>query len=328
MSGRVLAVLDGTASGIHRRALAAAGLAQRLSSEAGLAADVVVAGTSARAPGRWQRAWQCERVAPGSLAAELAGIVNGDDYQAVVAGDTPFGRELAARLAVKLGAPIVAPVLSLRIQGGVLRVTRPAQSGAATATLEVHRTPLVAIAHPDMLRASASAPSAPATTTIERLDAVAGTNPFETLGEEQLGPFEMDVAEADVVVAGGRGVGEGGFAMLGELAALLGGSVGATRVAVDLGWAPYARQVGLTGKTVSPRLYVACGVSGAIHHAMGMRDSGFIVAINNDPQAPIFKVANVAIVGDVRDVVPSVIRELSRRKPGTPGAAALAGALR
>jgi electron transfer flavoprotein alpha subunit len=326
LAGRVLAVVDGTAAGIHRRSLAAVALAQRLSSEAGVAADVVVAGASAHPPGHWQRAWQFEGGAPGTLAGELAKIVNGGDYLAVVAGDTPFGRELAARLAVRLDAPIVAPILSLRLQAGVLRATRPAQSGAATATLEVHRTPLVAIAHPDMLRASAS--DAPAAMTIERLDASAATNPFETLSEEQLGPFEMDVAEADVVVAGGRGVGEGGFAMLGELAALLGGSVGATRVAVDLGWAPYARQVGLTGKTVSPRLYVACGVSGAIHHAMGMRDSGFIVAINNDPQAPIFKVANVAIVGDVRDVVPSVIRELSRRKTGTPATALLAGALR
>ena len=326
MAGRVLAVIDGTAAGIHRRALAAVALTQRLCSEAGLAADVVVAGTSACPPGRWQRGWQFEARAPGTLAAELARIVHGDEYLAVVAGDTPFGRELAARLAVSLGAPIVAPVLSLRVQAGVLRATRPAQSGAATATLEIHRTPLVAIAHPDML--GAPAPGAPPALPFERLYAGDATNPFETLGEEQLGPFEMDVTEADVVVAGGRGVGEGGFAMLGELAALLGGSVGATRVAVDLGWAPYARQVGLTGKTVSPRLYVACGVSGAIHHAMGMRDSGFIVAINNDPQAPIFKVANVAIVGDVRDIVPAVIKELSTRKTGTLATALLAGAPR
>lgn len=325
MAQRILAVVDGTSSGIHRRALAAAGLAQRFASEAGLLADVVAVGPVVAVPGRWQNAWQCDTGTPRALLEELARIILGDEYLAVIAGETPFGRELAARLAVKLEAPVIAPVLSLRIQGGVLRAVRSARSGAATATLEVHRRPLVAIAHPDMLRASAS--DAPAPVTCGRLSASDAWEPFETVGEEQLGPFEMDVAEADVVVAGGRGVGEGGFAMLAELAALLGGSVGASRVAVDLGWAPYARQVGLTGKTVSPRLYVACGISGAIHHAMGMRDSGFIVAINNDPQAPILKIANVAIVGDVRDVLPAVIRDLTKRK-GQPPVAALAGALR
>lgn len=325
MAGRVLAVVDGTATGVHRRALAAAGLAQRLVSEAGLAADVVVVGFPGHPSGRWQRAWRSEASSPQGLAGELAGIVNGDEYLAVIGGDTPFGRELCARLAVRLGAPVVAPVLSLRLQGGKLRVVRPAQYGAATATLEVARPPLVAIAHADMMRAT-SADSAGGL-EFEPLRAIGPGEPVEVLGEEQLSPFEMDVTEADVVVAGGRGVGEGGFAMLSELAALLGGSVGATRVAVDLGWAPYPRQVGLTGKTVSPRLYVACGISGAIHHAMGMRESGFVVAINIDPQAPIFKIAHAAIVGDVRDIVPSVIKELSRRTNVSPVAAVLAGAL-
>ncbi|MBK7726136.1 MAG: hypothetical protein IPI33_13145 [Dehalococcoidia bacterium] len=118
MAGRVLAVVDGTATGVHRRALAAAGLAQRLVSEAGLAADVVVVGFPGHPPGRWQRAWRSEASSPQGLAGELAGIVNGDEYLAVIGGDTPFGRELCARLAVRLGAPVVAPVLSLRLQGG------------------------------------------------------------------------------------------------------------------------------------------------------------------------------------------------------------------
>ncbi|MBE7518109.1 MAG: electron transfer flavoprotein subunit alpha/FixB family protein [Thermoflexaceae bacterium] len=136
----------------------------------------------------------------------------------------------------------------------------------------------------------------------------------------------MDVTEADVVVAGGRGVGgPEGFERLAELATLLGGSVGASRVAVDLGWAPYARQVGLTGKSVSPRLYIACGISGAIHHTLGMRDSSFIVAINSDARAPIFKIANVSIVGDLNEILPALITGLKARSTGTARVAAIAG---
>jgi len=146
------------------------------------------------------------------------------------------------------------------------------------------------------------------------------------VSEERLGPWEMDIAEADVVVAGGRGVGgPDGFALLADLAALLEGGVGASRVAVDAGWAPRSSQVGLTGKTVSPRLYVACGISGAIHHTLGMRDSAFIIVINSDPQAPIFKIANVGIVGDVRQVVPNLIADLRSRRTSNDAAAVLTG---
>jgi electron transfer flavoprotein alpha subunit len=121
----------------------------------------------------------------------------------------------------------------------------------------------------------------------------------------------MDLLDADVVVAGGRGMGgPEGFALIEELAGLLGGTVGASRVAVDAGWAPSARQVGLTGKTVSPRLYIACGISGAPHHLLGMRDSSLIVAINSDPRAPIFTIAHVSVVGDVHRVIPELIASL------------------
>jgi electron transfer flavoprotein alpha subunit len=318
----VLVVVEGTASGIHRRALPAIALAQRFASDSSLEADVVIAGPPAPVPGRWVRSWQCETSSARELAAAVACLGGATEYAAIITGETPLGRELAGRLAVQLDVPVAAPILSLRVRGEALHAVCPARAGRATATLEL-RMPAVAIAHPDVTGVAAS-PSTPVLAG-QALETVSLAEPVERAGEEQVGPWEMDVAEADVVVSGGRGVGPAGFEMLGELAGLLGGSVGATRVAVDLGWVPYARQVGLTGKSVAPRLYVACGISGAIHHTMGMRDASFIVAINKDANAPIMKIANAAIVADAGDVLPALISELRARAPGAR-VAALAGA--
>jgi electron transfer flavoprotein alpha subunit len=221
--------------------------------------------------------------------------------------------------------PIVASVLGLRERNGTILAARPAVGGTRTATIPILRSPAVIIVNPDAGHAGQSVTAAgPETVT---LDADAVEPAFPLIREGRLGPWEMDVTDADVVVAGGRGMGGAdGFAMLADLATLLGGSVGASRVAVDSGWVPYARQVGLTGKSVSPRLYIACGISGAIHHTLGMRESSFIVAVNSDAAAPIFKIANVAIVGDVKQIVPSLIAELSKR-PSASREKLLAGAV-
>jgi electron transfer flavoprotein alpha subunit len=121
----------------------------------------------------------------------------------------------------------------------------------------------------------------------------------------------MDLMSADVIVAGGRGVGgPDGFALLERLAQRLGGALAASRAAVDAGWVPAHRQVGLSGKTVAPRLYIACGISGATHHVVGMKDAKSVIAINSDKSAPIFKIADVAILGDVHEVIPRVLEKL------------------
>jgi len=124
----------------------------------------------------------------------------------------------------------------------------------------------------------------------------------------------VDLQEAEIIVSGGRGIGEGkNFEILRTLARLLGGTVGASRAAVDSGWIPYPHQVGQTGTTVKPKIYIACGISGAIQHLAGMQTSDYIIAINKDPEAPIFKVANLGIVGDLFEVLPLLIRKLEQK---------------
>ena len=324
MTDGLLAVVDGGTSGLHPRAFAAAALAQKAVADTGAEADLIVIGGARPSFGRWRRSLRAAAADGASLASAIADHLEENDYAAVAIGDSPLGREIAGRLAARLGLPVVGATASFTVKGDALEVIRPAVGGKRTARLAIHRSPALLLIDPESA-ASATQQQA-ALPDAEDLPVDSADPPFAAVDEERLGPWEMDIAEADVVVAGGRGVGgPDGFALLADLAAVLEGGVGASRVAVDAGWAPRSSQVGLTGKTVSPRLYVACGISGAIHHTLGMRDSAFIVVINSDPQASIFKIANVSIVGDVREVVPNLIADLTSRRTAQGAAAVLTG---
>jgi electron transfer flavoprotein alpha subunit len=192
--------------------------------------------------------------------------------------------------------------------------TRPAFGGNIMATIITPRTyPQMATARPGVFKAAVPA-AAPAGEVI-RVDLAA-------LEKSPRSRFVSTVAEikeriplnaAEVIVAGGRGLKEAKhIKLLEELADLLGGAVGATRAAVDAGWIPYAHQIGQTGKTVSPKLYIACGISGASQHVVGMQSADIIVAINKDPQAPIFQVADVGLVGDLFEIIPALIQEIKK----------------
>ncbi len=226
----------------------------------------------------------------------------------ILIGATAMGKDLAPRLAARLGVGVASDCTALEIEDGRLVAIRPVFAGKALAKVKLHGDPQIATLRPNVL--AAPQPDASATATIEPVAAASGDVRAQVVDIVGAGEGVIDVAEADIIVSGGRGVaGPEGFAPITSLAKTLGAAVGASRAAVDAGWIEHAHQVGQTGKTVTPNLYIACGISGAIQHLAGMKTSKVIVAVNKDPEAPIFKVADYGIVGDLFDVVPLLEKE-------------------
>ncbi len=220
------------------------------------------------------------------------------------------GQDLAPRVAARLRAPCASDCISFRLTPeGALAATRPVHAGKAHATLELQGAPLYVVTlRPGV--AGVGRPIAGRQIETHRVVPVIdpGKLPVRATSFIPADPATIDLSEAEVVVAGGRGVGgPEGWRRIEELADALGAAFGASRVAVDRGWAPFERLVGQTGKTVRAKLYVACGISGASQHVQGMKDSEVIVAINTDNGAPILKLAHLAVVGDLNQVIPALI---------------------
>jgi electron transfer flavoprotein alpha subunit len=238
----------------------------------------------------------------GQIAASV-------DPVAILISSTPEGKEIAGRLAVKLESGLITDATDIAADG---TTTQSVFAGNWTVTAAVtHGIPVITV-KPNAVTPEL-APTEPAISEAEvsisdaaRTARIVSSEPKESSGRPEL-------TEAAVVVSGGRGTG-GNFAAIEELADLLGGAVGASRAAVDAGWYPYAYQIGQTGKTVSPQLYIAAGISGAIQHRAGMQTSKAIVAVNKDAEAPIFALADLGIVGDLHKVLGSVIAEIKQRK--------------
>jgi electron transfer flavoprotein alpha subunit len=249
---------------------------------------------------------------PEGYAAAVRAAATEVTPDAVFLSATTLGRDLSGRLAARLGVGCLADVTAVSLEGGAIQARRPVYSGKAVATVDGGAArPVVVTLRPNVFpvveHAAAgevvSLPAPPATIRAVLQQVVAKES------------GELDVAEADIIVSGGRAMkGPENFALIRELAHLLGGAVGASRAAVDAGWIDHAHQVGQTGKVVSPTLYIACGISGAIQHLAGMSSSKVIVAINKDPEAPIFKVADFGIVGDLYQVVPALTAEIRALK--------------
>jgi electron transfer flavoprotein alpha subunit len=233
---------------------------------------------------------------------------------AVFVAATVQGRDLAPSLAsaAALDTGYAADCTDVEVDGGRVIATRPVYAGKATVKVACNSATFVLSLRPNVFDASLIGGSE---AVIESADPPFTEGDVAThvtsISDDAGG--SRDVAEADVVVSGGRGVGgPEGFATIQALAEALDGAVGASRAVVDLGWRPHAEQVGQTGKVVSPKLYVACGISGAIQHLAGMRTSKVIVAVNKDPEAPIFKVADYGIVGDLFEVVPALTEAIGQ----------------
>jgi electron transfer flavoprotein alpha subunit len=246
-------------------------------------------------------------VAPKAEA--VAQVATSVSPAAILISSTPEGKEIAGRLAVKLGSGLITDATDVRQDGSTLQsVFAGNWMVQASVTSGV---PVITV------KPNAVAPEpAPAAGTVEQAavtisDQARGARIVKSEPKQATGRPEL--TEAAIVVAGGRGMG-GDFGPVEALADALGAAVGASRAAVDSGWYPHAYQIGQTGKTVSPQLYIAAGISGAIQHRAGMQTSKAIVAVNKDPEAPIFALADLGIVGDLRTVLPAVTSEIARRK--------------
>jgi len=239
----------------------------------------------------------------------LANIIKPLDPELIIIGASTQGKDLAARLAARLDAGMAMECVAIRLENSGLVFTRPMFGGKVLAEVEIEGTPKIAAVRPNVMSIAES----PKAASVEKADVLAGdvaTSVIETKAEAG---DKVELTEADIIVSGGRGTG-GDYAVIEELAALFGGAVGASRSAVDEGWRPHSDQVGQTGKVVSPNLYVACGISGAIQHLAGMSTSKYIVAINKDPEAPIFAKADFGVAGDLFEVVPEIIEEVKKLK--------------
>jgi len=242
---------------------------------------------------------------PAAWAASVAGVARARGAWAVLLAHTTRGKDLAPRVAALLGAPMASDCIEVRAEGGTLVARRPVFAGKALVTVAPASGPLVVSLRPNALMAQ----ERPAAGAVSSAAPVVPDKGLGVVLKEVLASAakKIELTEAGIVVSGGRGLkGPEHFHLIEELAEALGGAVGASRAVVDAGWRPHADQVGQTGKTVSPQLYVAVGISGAIQHLAGMRTSKYIVAVNKDPEAPIFKVADYGIVGDAFEVLPKL----------------------
>ncbi|HEX4435082.1 MAG TPA: electron transfer flavoprotein subunit alpha/FixB family protein [Acidimicrobiales bacterium] len=249
------------------------------------------------------------------VAAALAALVQGGNApDAILMPATYEGRDVAGRLSAKLGRPVLTNVTGLVESDGGLSSQHPIFGGSQIVTARfTGEGPAIFVIRAKSFAAEPSGGAAAAVVAAPVPD-VAATNTAKVVErhvEERSGP-KLD--EAAVVVSGGRGLGDASnYALIEELAKLLKGAAGASRAIVDAGWVPYSHQVGQTGKTVKPTVYIACGISGATQHLVGMKGSKNIVAINKDQEAPIFSVADLGIVGDVHKVLPALIEALKAK---------------
>lgn len=255
-----------------------------------------------------------EGASTAALAAGLADAAGAHEPDLIIFGAGNLDRDVAGRLSARLGKPVLANAVDVAVGDGGLEVVNEILGGTKRVTTRfAGGAPAIVITRPKTFPAEPSGGAAPAVTALELPD-VGHAGSVEVLSQHAETSSGPDLEAAAVVVSGGRGIGDSEkFSMVHDVAGLLGGAAGATRAVVDAGWVPYSYQVGQTGKTVKPDVYLACGISGAMQHLVGMKDSTTIIAINKDPEAPIFGVADLGIVGDVHTVMPALIEALKSK---------------
>ena len=244
----------------------------------------------------------------------ISGLIGKHKPEIVLAGATTTGRSLVSRIAINIYTGLTADCTGLDIdkEKKILIQTRPAFGGNIMAQIisPNYRPQMATVRHKVMPEAEVDT-SRKGEIIPESFDEALQDNRIKFLDFIKEAISTVNLSEADIIVSGGRGLGEGkNFALIEELAAALGAAVGSSRASVDAGWIPYSHQVGQTGRTVCPKIYIACGISGQIQHLVGMQSAKTIIAINKDPEAPIFKVADYSIVGDLFKIIPLLIKKI------------------
>ncbi len=254
-----------------------------------------------------------ENYSTTAYAKVVAEIIRQESAEVVFFPGSSLGKDLSPRVSVKLDAGLATECTALRIDNGEIIATRPVYAGKGLIDIRVKSQVKMFSLRPNVF--SSGVPSSHSA-VVEKKSVTLTDSDFGTITKEiKTSSAKKDVAEADIIVSGGRGLkGPENFSLIEELASTLNAAVGASRAVVDAGWRPHDEQVGQTGKTVAPSLYIAVGISGAVQHLAGMSSSKYIVAINKDKDAPIFSIADYGIVGDAFDVVPALTAELKRAR--------------
>lgn len=322
MSNNILIVAEGRAEGLKKVSFELVNAAQQLAGALGGSVEGVVIGSNVSAWADTLAKTGVAKVyvaddaglanfAPETYAEALAQVIKTAQPAIVLFGATGWGKEVSARTAAKLDWGLVTDCIAAHVENGALLLTRPIYSGKAIAQVRAKGFPVMVSIRPNINPPAEPNQAAAPVETVSVTLKPARAQVVETVVKAKT---KVDLGEANIVVSGGRGVkGPEGFVPVQELADTLGGALGASRAAVDAGWIDYTHQVGQTGKTVSPKLYIAAGISGAIQHLAGMSSSKIIVAINKDPDAPIFKIADYGIVGDLFQVLPALNSEIKKQ---------------
>jgi electron transfer flavoprotein alpha subunit len=252
-----------------------------------------------------------EKYSSTAYSKIIAEVLKKEQGSVVLLSATAMGKDCAPRVAVKLDAGMGSDCIVLKVEGENIIATRPVYGGKALADIKINSAVKVFTLRPNVFPAGISSGTA---VRVEVVDIPLIDSDFTSLAVETIqASGKLDVAEADIIVSGGRGLKAAeNFKMIEDLAGAIGGAVGASRAVVDAGWRPHSEQVGQTGKTVSPSLYVAVAISGAIQHLAGMSSSKYIVAINKDKDAPIFQTADYGIIADAFEIVPALTQEIKK----------------
>lgn len=321
MAEKILAVLEQREGNLKKVSFEAASVALNLANQLGLQAEAVVVGKEISNLNELSKFGisklthlkneSLENYSPSAYAEAIASFAKDNEAKILIFPNTAMGVDLAPRVAVKLNSGVVMDCMKLELKDNEVIATRPVYAGKALIDVKLKSDIKIFTIRPNVFK-----PQAVDSSTVQIEEKQIDNPNFKTkVTAFKKSEGKLDVAEADIIVSGGRGMkGPENFHLIEELAEVLGAAVGASRAVVDAGWRPHREQVGQTGKTVSPSLYIACGISGAIQHLAGMSSSKYIVAINKDKDAPIFNVADYGIAGDVFEILPALTEEIKKLK--------------